>query len=163
DRAPLGGRGLLDRGLELLGQAYVDPRGGAVLGDQQAALRRAVYRRRSVLGREPERLGGWQGHDGVRVAAPQAKPPPTPRHEPGASSRVISSAAADSASSSVIRIADSSDPVRRSTSARASSPPASASVANSCPRLLTYGFRSMVPLWHIYGTNAKQLWHTVAS
>ena len=46
--------------------------------------------------------------------------------EPGASSRVISSAAADSASSSISRIADSSGAVRRSASARASSPPASA-------------------------------------
>src|ERR1700689_1996772 len=63
DRAPLSGRGLLDRDLELLGQAYVDPRGGAVLGEQQAAVRRAVCRGRSVLRREPERPGGWRGHD----------------------------------------------------------------------------------------------------
>src|ERR1035441_10833935 len=59
DRAPLLGRGLLDRGLELLGQAYVDPRGGAVLGDQQIDVRRAAGGRRSVLGREVERL--WRG------------------------------------------------------------------------------------------------------
>src|SRR4030095_16539801 len=70
--------------------------------------------------------------------------------------------------SSVIRIADSSDPARRSTSARDSSPPASASVANSRPRLLTFEVKSMAPLWHHHGTIASRLgsevchvWHRV--
>jgi len=139
DRAPLDGCAFLDRGLELLGQAYVDPRG---VPSTVAAASCAV---------RPTDSAG---------AAVTTKPGSRPRSrsstEPGARSRVISSAAADSASSSVIRIADSSDPLSRSTSARASSPPASASVANSRPRLLTYGVKFMAPFWHTYGTRANK-------
>ena len=141
DRAPLPGRGLLDRGLELLGQAYVDPRGRAVLGDRAA---RSPARRRPSP-RRPRSASSSGSAGGEVTTKFGSRPRSRSSTDPGARSRVISSAAADSASSSVIRIADSSDPVRRSTSARDSSPPASASVANSRPRLLTYEVKSMVP------------------
>jgi len=93
---------------------------------------------------------------------PGSRPRRRSSTEPGARSRVISSAAADNASSKVSRIADSSDLVSRSASARVSSPAAAAATANSRRRLSTCCASSTTPCWHHSGTNASHKgpsWH----
>ncbi len=72
---------------------------------------------------------------------------------------MISAAAADNASRRVSRTADSSGAVKRSASAFASSPPASAATASSWRRLSTYGVKSMASLWHHFGATAIVWWH----
>ena len=146
DRQPLAAGGLLDAGLELLGQAEVDPRRGALVGRPAARAAAPASARPARPARRPAPASRRS-----RARRPRRRS----STEPGARSRVISSAAADSASSSVSRIADSSGAVRRSASARASSPPASAATASSRRRFSTYGVRSMAPVWHHYGTHCK--------
>ena len=61
---------------------------------------------------------------------------------------LVRAAAAASASWRVRRIAASSGATRRSPSARASSPPASAAIASWRLMFSTYSSRFMAPLWH---------------
>ena len=58
---------------------------------------------------------------------------------------------------SVVRAADSRGPVRRSASARASGPPASAATASSRRSFSTYGIRSMTTLWRHNDVKSSQI------
>ena len=142
DRQPLAGGGLLHGGLELLGQAQVDARRGALLAVGRREQRR---RRRRAPGRRASSTGAG---DRTSSGSPARRRSST---DPGASSRVSSSAAADSASSSVSRTADSSGAVRRWASARASSPPASAATSQLVAEVLDIGRQvhgaSMASVW----------------